>query len=77
MQVTLIYSGDDVRVHKAGCRDVDKDKRRADTVYNMEANSFQDVANEFYSDFINEGSMTTDQALNYCNFAPCTAGLSK
>jgi len=75
MNVTIIYKADIVRVHKAGCRDIDKDKRRAVTVYTAEHATKQEVASDFYSDFIAEGSMSEDEALAYCDFLPCTHGL--
>lgn len=75
MNVTFIYKSDDVRVHKTGCRDIDKDARRAVTVYSAEVKSRQDAANNFYSDFVSSGEMTEEEALGYTDFLPCTKGL--
>lgn len=69
--VTIIYNGDTVRVHAAGCRDAKRDARGATTTYTISASSLEEVAEDFYSDFIAEGSMTSDEAMGYTEFLPC------
>ena len=76
MRVTLIYKSDEVHVHRADCRDIPKARRNAANVEDMTVETRQEVANDWYQDFINEGSMTEAEALNYCVFLPCTRGLS-
>lgn len=62
-------------MHAADCRDIAKDKRGAVTVYSIEAESCRAVAEDFYSDFIGEGSMTSEEALQYSIFLPCCKAL--
>ena len=79
MKVHMIYNpngkGAEVRVHKAGCRDIDKDLRKATSDDTMDAATQREAAGEWWGDFISEGSMTVDDALAYTDFLPCTAGL--
>jgi hypothetical protein len=74
VKITYLYFGDDVRVHKAGCRDIEREcaRRRPTTRYSSEASSKQDAANNFYSDFVESGEMTEQDALSYTTFLPCT-----
>lgn len=78
MKVTLVYNpnfrGGSVRVHKTGCRDIGQDRRGATTVYDMTAETRNEVAVDFFEDFINEGSMTPLDALNETHFLPCCDG---
>jgi len=57
-----------VEVHKAGCQHLG---RRKPVHYSEEAESRADAASLIASDFIQEGSMTLEDALNAIQFAPC------
>lgn len=69
--LTIIYKADVIRVHGAGCADIAKDSRGALTVYTATFTTLRAAAEDFYSDFIDEGSMTSDQAISYSHFLPC------
>lgn len=77
MNVTIIYNADDIRVHRTGCRDIDRETRRRPptTMYSLDAETRREVAEDFYSDFIHEGSMSSDEALGYSVFLPCCEAL--
>jgi hypothetical protein len=76
MKLHAIYNpnrkGPELRVHAAGCADIKRDLRGAtsDTVNDHE--SVEDCAEDFYQDFIAEGSMTVEDAIGYSEFLPCT-----
>jgi len=65
----------EVRVHRAGCRDIAKEKRGSTSDYVSAFDSQVDAAEEWWADFIAEESMTAEDAMNYTDFMPCTAGL--
>jgi hypothetical protein len=65
----------EVRVHRAGCRDIAKEKRGSTSDYVSAFDSQTDAAEEWWADFIAEESMTAEDAMNYTDFMPCTAGL--
>jgi hypothetical protein len=81
MNVTILSmrsGADEVRIHKTGCRDIGHELPRTqdgDASYTLEVASQREAAEEFWGDFIAEGSMTGDDALGYCAFLPCTRGL--
>jgi hypothetical protein len=87
MKVHVIYDpnrrgGSEVRVHRAGCRDIQRDIRPnphsrhgATSHYETAGSSQREIAEDFYADFIEEESMTAAQAMDYTEFLPCTAGL--
>jgi len=68
-------TGQEVRVHKAGCRDITRDLRGATSHYEVEVATQAEAAEDFWADFIAEESMTAEQALTYLDFLPCTNGL--
>lgn len=79
MQVYVIYNpnsrGAEVCVHKIDCVDIRKDSRGATSAYATAGESQQDIAADFWADFIDEGSMTVACAMGYTEFLPCTRGL--
>jgi len=76
MRVHIVYlSGGQVRVHRAGCRDIGRERTRHTTDYQIEVATQREAAEEFFSDFIAEGSMTPDDAWAETTVLPCTAGL--
>jgi hypothetical protein len=79
VKVELIYGpntkGAELRVHKAGCRDIGRERKGATSSTIQEVSSAAMAAEDFYQDFIAEGSMTAEDALGYTEFLPCTAGL--
>src|ERR1700751_262353 len=80
MKVHVIYNpnaawGAEVRVHKAGCRDIAKDKRGATSNYATAGETQREIAEDFWSDFIAEESMTREDAMSYTEFLPCTDDL--
>jgi hypothetical protein len=80
MEVHVIYNpnrkGPEVRVHRKGCADIQRDLRGATSDYETEGTSQQFIAEDFWADFIDEESMTAAQAMRYTEFLPCTLGLS-
>jgi hypothetical protein len=80
MPIHLIYNpnreGAEVRVHKAGCRDIPRDLRGSTSNYTTEATSQREAAEDFWADFIEEGSMDLQAAAGYTVFLPCTLGLA-
>lgn len=89
MKIHIIYNPNrhdgspEVRVHRAGCRDIMRDVRpgpewsACTSHYETAGTSKQDIAEDFHADFIEEGSMTAEDAMNYCWFLPCTVGLAE
>jgi len=79
MRITQVYDpngrGAELRVHRAGCADAVREARKATSSYTTEAASKREAAEDFYADFIDEGSMTAEDALGYTDFLPCTDGL--
>ena len=81
MLVTIIHNSEsNVSVHRAGCADIKRRELRDRgylSHYNAEVTSEQEAANDAWSDFIGEGSMTEAQALSYTYVYPCAtdAGL--
>ncbi len=79
MYVHLIYNpnrpGPEVRVHKAGCRDIGRDQRGMTSDDTMNVASQTEAAVEWWGDFIAEKSMDVADALGYTEFLPCTKGL--
>jgi hypothetical protein len=80
MEVHVIYNpnrrGEEVRVHRKGCADIQRDLRGATSDYETEGTSQQFIAEDFYADFIEEESMTAAAARGHTLFLPCTLGLS-
>lgn len=61
------------RVHAAGCRDLhDHRKSQHASPFDVAAQTREEVAAELNQDFIDEGSMTPEEALDYVTFLPCT-----
>jgi hypothetical protein len=64
-------------VHAAGCADIARTLTRNGLgeydAWTAEASSRAEVGEEIYGDHIAEGSMTTDDAVADCYFAPCVA----
>jgi len=83
MKLHLIYNpnsprawnGREVRVHKAGCRDIGRDLRGATSDMTFDWATQAEAATDWWGDFIAGGEMTEADALNYTDFLPCTAGL--
>jgi hypothetical protein len=79
MKVTIVHdSNDNAFVHKAGCADITRRaerKRSHLSSYTIEASTQQEAANDAWSDFIAEESMTEADALAYTRFLPCCDGL--
>lgn len=81
MKITLIYNPNrkgashEVRVHRAGCRDIDRDSRLATSVLTTAAFTKQEAAADWWADFIEERSMGSAQAREYTEFLPCTREL--
>lgn len=73
VKVTIVVVNGDPQVHKAGCADLNK-KLRAEVKYDMDATSAQEAANDFWADFLDEGSMDEAEALGNTRIYPC-AGL--
>jgi hypothetical protein len=65
----------EVRVHRAGCRDIAKEKRGATSDYSTAGDSQREIAEDFWSDFIAEESMTAEDAMQFTDFMPCCADL--
>ena len=68
MKVHLIYEpngrGAEVRMHKAGCRDISRDLRRCTSHYELEVASQREAAEDFFSDFIAEESMSAEKTFS-------------
>ena len=88
MIVHLIYDpnsptakagGAEVRVHKAGCRDITVNVLKAATShYKLHVGSQRQASDHFWSDLIAEESVSSDDALeSYTEFLPCTEGLPR
>ena len=81
MKLHLIYNpnskGAEVRVHRAGCRDIDRELKghRHTSDYVADFDSKQDAAEDFWADFIEEDSMTAADAMTYTEFLPCVGDL--
>ena len=58
----------DYTAHAAGCRDI---ARANDIRWSINATSKREVALDAYSDFIDEGSMTAEEAMIFLRFLPC------
>jgi hypothetical protein len=65
----------EVRVHRAGCRDIAKERKGSTSDYASAHASQEEAAQDWWADFIAEESMTADDAMQYTDFMPCTAGL--
>lgn len=80
MQVHIIYlNSGAVRVHRAGCRDVARELRgsagRVTSEYQVDVSTQHEAAEEFHADFLEEGSMTPDEAWTYTTVLPCASEL--
>lgn len=72
VKVTVVVVNGDPEVHAAGCADLKKGRKvRVDVKYDLTVSSRQEVANDFWADFIDEESMTAEEALGYTQFYPC------
>lgn len=61
------------RVHAADCHDLTKlADSQHDTPFDVAATTREAIAAELHQDFIAEGGMTADQALDHVLFLPCT-----
>jgi hypothetical protein len=62
-------------VHAAGCAHLNRRGRwgikRGTNAYELDATSLLDAAESIASDFIAEGSLTAEEALQHIHFAPC------
>ncbi len=74
MQVTIYSDGERPQIHKTGCADLAK---LHEQTIETEVDSKTDAAMVVWSDLIDEGSMSVDEAVSYCTFKPCTAGLKR
>jgi hypothetical protein len=63
--------GGDTRCHKTGCRDIGRERVRWQNEWTEDADTLDELAASVFSDFINEGSITDEQALSYLDCAPC------
>jgi len=81
MKVHIIYNPNrgrtEIEVHRAGCRDIAKALRGCTSHYELEATSRRQVSDDFWSDFIAEESMTSDDGMGYTDFLPCLNDLSE
>jgi hypothetical protein len=79
MKLHLIYNpnrgGAEVRVHKAGCRGIQRDLRGSTSSDVFDAASQAEAVTERWGGFINEGSMTAADAPGYTDPLPCPHGL--
>jgi hypothetical protein len=75
VKVTIVQNGDEnAIVHKAGCADVRRHERHARAYlsdWDADVADRQAAANDAWSDFIAEESMTEADALGYTSFKPC------
>jgi hypothetical protein len=75
MQVTIIMDSDDnAIVHRAGCLDITRrETRKRSHISHWNANvaTAREAAIDAWSDFVSEGSMTEDQAVDYTTVMPC------
>lgn len=66
-----------MEAHKAGCADLKKRTKHGEVrgtgAWGFEAASLTEAAEEIAADFIEEGSMTVEDALASIHFAPCVA----
>ncbi|GGK90798.1 hypothetical protein Ppa06_57530 [Planomonospora parontospora subsp. parontospora] len=72
-QAVLCGSGFSVR--RTGCRDIARDIARSVSAVDaipVIATAAEAIAAELNQDFIAEGSMTADEALDYVTFVGCT-----
>ncbi|GAA3144424.1 hypothetical protein GCM10010466_39420 [Planomonospora alba] len=70
-----VLCGSGFRVHAAGCRDIARDIARSASAIDaipVIATTAEEIAVELNQDFIAEGSMTADEALDYVTFVGCT-----
>jgi len=86
MEVHIIYNPNrwlyhasagsaEVRVHRAGCRDIAKEVKGSTSNYKTVVDSQEEAAQDFWADFIAEESMTADDAMTYTDFMPCCKDL--
>ena len=74
MNLTIMIGLDEwMEVHKTGCRDIKRKSYRDahSGQWTEDHDSLTSAAESFASDFINEGSMTIDDALAAIYFYPC------
>jgi len=75
VKVTIIQnSNENARVHIAGCADITRREKRDRgylSSWDADVATRQEAANDAWSDFISEGSMTEEAALGYTAFLPC------
>lgn len=72
LQAVLSHSGL-FRVHAAGCRDLnDRSKSQHASPFDVKGETREGIAAELNQDFIDEGGMTADEALDYVTFLPCS-----
>jgi hypothetical protein len=76
MHVTIYTDGERPQIHRAGCADLAKIHETM-MMIQTEVDSKADAAMVVWSDLIDEGSMSVDEAVSYCTFKPCTAGLKR
>jgi hypothetical protein len=77
----MIYNpnrkGPELRIHSASCADIKRDLRGATSDMVNEYESVEAAAEDFYADFIDEGSMTVEDTIGYSEFLPCTSEREK
>ena len=64
-----------MEAHKAGCADLKKRDRfgmpKGRGAWTMEADTLTEAAEVIAGDFLEEGSMSVEEALGHIHFAPC------
>lgn len=73
-QAVLSTSGT-FRIHRSGCGDLKSLNSQTASPLDVAAETSEEIAVELCADFIEEGSMAPDEALDYVRFLPC-CGLS-
>ena len=74
MNLTIMIGLDEwMEVHKTGCRDIRRNIHRDshEGMWTEDHDSLTSAAESFASDFIDEGSMTIEDALSAIYFYPC------
>jgi hypothetical protein len=70
-----------MEVHKAGCADLSKGPRgraKAQGAWTVEADTLTEAAEDIAGDFLAEGSMTVDEAIDeHIHWSPCMAHLPR
>lgn len=78
MNITIIPNDGNPEIHKSGCADISRyhrDRRHAEPTFSTTVETKEDAAVAWWSDLIDEGSMTATEAIGYCDFKPCAKAL--